>query len=505
MSNPSETDLERALQLDSSGYFMRKQFDFELGDHHVDWSMIADGRAWQDSDGKLRYDWAIKREVHRIMIMAPRNHAKSTFWSVIYPLWRIAKNPNIRILLVSKSGSAARSFLRQVTMNLERNNDYREMFGNLVPQVPDSWTREEVIVNRTDLTLKDPTVAAVGAGGTILSKRADIIICDDILNKENTRTKYQRDQLREWFFEVLMPVLEPDGLVIVAGTAWNLDDLYHELFENDAYDIRLRYDAVVDERKQIALWPARFDWQKLMALKKENGTMSFNKSYRNLVQSAETAVWKREWTNEAKRKGAGRRLIARLKYENWDLGRLVIACGIDLAISKRKDADTTAFAVVGQTRDGMKLPLHLSEHQGFSMGQTEDFLFGLNQKFHPSIFMVEDNGYQAALQRDMAEYSDLPIRGYTTGGEKFDEEVGLNSLAVEFENGKWILPYDKESPETMDIVDTLIQAMLDFPNGHTADILMALWFANTGLRSLLNKPTRGRARFGTMNMRNQPR
>jgi hypothetical protein len=499
----SLTDLNTAACLGSSAYFMSYMFGVTLGRHHGEWGGIADGRLVQQQDQLVPVsslaDNAI-RIASRIMLMAPRNHGKTTFWSVAYPLQRIAKDQNIRIIIVSNTGTQARSFLRQITTNIERNEKYIDMFGQLKPQIPDKWTQDEIIVERTNMTLKDPTVSAVGTGGAILSKRADLIICDDILNKENTRTAYQRQQTKEWFDDVLLPVLEPDGQLIVVGTAWNTEDLYHKLMQNRQYDIRLRYDAIKDEDLQTTLWPARWTWDKLMALKDETGTLSFNKSYRNKVNSSEDAIWQQAWLDRAKANGRNRRLIKSLNYEQWDLGRMVIAGGIDLAISKRKESDSTAFAVIGLLDNGMKIPLYLEEAQGISMGQTENRIQVLHQRFRPSMWIVETNGYQAALQRDMADTTAIPIRGYTTGGEKFDEDVGLNSLAVEFENDKWILPYDNDDQHTMDIVDRLVEGMADFPNGHTPDILMALWFANTAMRALMANPKRGTIRTGRMNM-----
>jgi hypothetical protein len=134
-------------------------------------------------------------------------------------------------------------------------------------------------------------------------------------------------------------------------------------------------------------------------------------------------------------------------------------------------------------RDGTKIPLHLSLAK-LSFGGAQAMIKELYRRFAPGVIIVESNGYQAALVRDMQEGTSLPIKGYATGGEKFDLEVGLNSMGVEFENNKWILPYGSQSASTIQIVDKLVDGMKRFPNGHTEDILMATWFANGGLRQL---------------------
>ena len=193
---------------------------YDNGDHHREWYDILQNRLMTSPDGDM--DSPLIQSpigfVHRrIALFAPRNHAKSTAFTVNYSLWQVGNRPNVRILIVSSTSTQAESFLREIKSTIEKNKHYRRVFGKLFPEdvknPNEKWTSKEIIVRRT-ATHKDPTVAAVGAGGAILSKRADIIICDDILSVENTRTAEQRDKIRLWFRDVLMPVLEPDGLLI---------------------------------------------------------------------------------------------------------------------------------------------------------------------------------------------------------------------------------------------------------------------------------------------------
>lgn len=169
-----------------------------------------------------------------------------------YPLSEIVRNPNIRIIIVSHTAETAEAFLREIKSHIERQDntkimDFVKVFGNLMPNQPEKWTDRSIIVERPSLRLKDPTVSAVGSGGSILSRRADIIICDDILNQENSRTHEQREKIKEWFFNVLMPVLTPTGRLIVVGTIWDENDLYSDLMKDETFDIRLRMQAVLRE------------------------------------------------------------------------------------------------------------------------------------------------------------------------------------------------------------------------------------------------------------------
>ncbi len=475
---------------------------FDNAAHHYEWYKILQDKLMQDPHG----DWdsplipAKPGNFNRLIsILAPRSHSKSTSFTVNYPLWRIGRDPNIRILLVSAAFTQSVSFLREIKGHMERNPNYHRMFGNLSPEnlvTAEKWASTEIIVRRDNTKIKDPTVAATSTGGTVLSKRADLIICDDILDEQNTRTAEQRAKTKEWFDAVLLPVLEPDGQLIIVGTAWNREDLYHQMMQQPIYDIRKRYKAILDDDKRIVLWPERWSYDSLMKRKEQTGGIAFNKSYQNEAIAAEDAIFKQEWTDAAKAKGRGRKLLQTLDYSQWDLGKLTIAAGVDLAISKKDGSDFTAMSVVGCTREGEKVLLYAIRDK-LSPAETRQHIIEIWERFRPEIIIVENNAYQEALRRDLADTTAMPIKGYTTGGEKFDQEIGINSLAVEFENGKWILPYDSGSPQTVKLVDYLVEGMLDFPSGHTEDLLMATWFANNGLRDLMTSKGEGTVKVGT--------
>ena len=474
---------------DDLSAFAETVFDFDNGEHHHEWYKILmnkmktpEGGDWDTDLEPAPENWVNER----IGVMAPRNHAKSTCFTVVYPLWKIGNDPDVRILIVSNSSMQAQAFLREIKDKITKNKLYRQVFGDLFPadmkSPGEKWTDQEIIVRR-NATHKDPTVSAMGAGGAILSKRADIIICDDILNLDNTRTVDQRAKIKQWYNEVLIPVLEPDGIMINVGTAWNLEDLLHDQLKNKNYDVRRRYKALLQSGQ--TLWPTRWPYEKLMQLKSEVGSVAFNKSYMNEAMSSEDSTFKPSWLERAKYFGRGRYMKYKLDYSQWDLGAMKVAIGVDLAISQKETADNTAFAVIGETKLGAKIPLWLEQGK-FTFGQTQRKIIELANRYNPDIVVVENNGYQEALRRDLADNTSLPIVGYSTGGEKYDENVGVSSIAVEFENEKWILPYsDEEGTEyNKHQIDLLVEGMMNFGSGHTADILMALWFANGGLRRL---------------------
>lgn len=491
-----------AVARDDIGMFSEHAFTLTNGHHHEEWYAVLGNTAKQVGTGATaRIEFLPEGQYTNnewIMIEAPRDHAKSTCITVNYPLHAMGKNNNIRVVIASNAQATAEGFVRQISGTIERSRNYRRIFGNLKPDKPDKWSNEAIIINRPDFMLKDPTVTATSIGGQVVSRRADVIICDDILTLNNTRTADQREKVKTWFWTVLFPVLGPGGRLIIVGTAWNSQDLYQELLQNHEFNVRMRYDSIVDEDKHITLWPDRWTWRELMRRKGSMGTLAFNRSYRNITSNPEDSPFDESWLQLAIDKGKNRKLIRTLDYAHWDLGKLTIAVGIDPAISKKQGSDFFAISVIGMTPDRRKIPLYAMRRK-LSPAQQRMAILQIAKDFNPDIFIVESNAYQASLQIDMAADTDLPIEPYNTGGEKYDEEIGLNSLAVEMENGVWTIPYDSTDLYTIAMMNHLLDGMRNFtPDGgeHTEDLLMATWLANTGLRHLNSGRRKKRAIWG---------
>lgn len=89
----------------------------------------------------------------------------------------------------------------------------------------------------------------------------------------------------------------------------------------------------------------------------------------------------------------------------------------------------------------------------------------------------------------------MPVVPFATGKNKHHPEFGVEGLATEFANGKWIIPStDGYTPASKEL-SALVNDLLYYdPNGHTGDHLMAMWFAREGARQ---KP-KGKVRFGRL-------
>lgn len=518
--------------------------------HHVLFYDILMNKVIYDKESKkfiINYDqqkyggYAWRQDVvnRYIMLMAPRFHAKSQCLTMNYPLWEIYRNPNVRVLIVSANEEIAKSFVRQIKMQLESNDKLIEDWGSLKPKNPDKWGEQSIIVER-ETTEKDPTLSAVGTGGKMISKRADVIILDDIIDLEIARTKTQREKTFEWYENVLLPILEEDGRIIVTGTAWYKDDIYDRIMRESDFDIKLKLKALTylarhtDPAIQIGklpymahnwpqalklddifddevisryhlstktqhgtLWEEKWSFEKLMKRKdKTNMTnASFSRQFLNEPVSEQDQLFKKRFVDRAFEKGRGKALVPdwdnsnpKKHGVNYAYGQLIVATGVDLAISKKKRSDNSAIATWGLTASRDVVPLALDWGK-WSPDEVKQRVIETYHNYKPVKVRVENVGFQEIIRQDLNE--EIPVEGfYTTASKKFNEQTGLSYVAMLFEQERVLLPANKMgdySDSYSRVTEFARQIMTYSYSDHAGDLLMASWFAIDALRSFDKK------------------
>jgi hypothetical protein len=164
--------------------------------------------------------------------------------------------------------------------------------------------------------------------------------------------------------------------------------------------------------------------------------------------------------------------------------------GVDLAVQQHSSADMTVLFTIllhpDQTRE--LLWIDAGRWQGPEIVQR---IIDTHERYH-SMVWVENNSSQDFILQFARARSAVPLRAFTTGRNKVHPEFGVQSIATEMANGKWIVPNDERGyvvPE----VDAWIQEMLYYdPKSHTGDRLMAAWFAREGARQANVKAEVGR-------------
>jgi hypothetical protein len=206
---------------------------------------------------------------NRILLNIPPNHAKSMTVTVDYVTWQVCQNPNFRVLIVSQTQQLAADFLYAIKQRLTHPN-YEALQQAYAAGVgfnskTASWQATRVTFGDElrESSEKDPNIEAVGIGGQIYGKRADMIIVDDAVTLKNAN-EFEK-QIR-WLTQDVRSRLNPTGKLIIVGTRVTAIDLYKELRSEDRYPgglVPWTYLAMpalltTDENpdKWETLWPA---------------------------------------------------------------------------------------------------------------------------------------------------------------------------------------------------------------------------------------------------------
>jgi hypothetical protein len=469
----------------------------------------------------------------------PRDHGKSKHLSIAYPLWRIAKNHNIRILSISRTANVAESFLSEIVSNIERNHKYINFARfidptgkGIVPRMKqlrkqtEDWSGKSITIEREDVGMKDPTICATGLFGQILSRRADIIILDDVVDQQNSATELQRKKVIDWIETTVLPVLVPGGTLIYLGNTWHQDDVVSKFMTDPRFIVQKRQGAIIAEAERQdlwqkwgsimlnitvppkfrfieanafyeqnkeemdkgskVLWPERYPYSRLY-LERLLNPYVFARMYQCDPSNRPNQVIRDEWIEKAMHKGRLLRFQDAPHEKNF---LEVSAAGMDLAISLEEAADDTALIymdLVRQGYDGVEDGDYIIRqiHRGkYTPNEQRTIAKTAWARDGMQSVRVESNSYQKSLSIDLGNEG-VPVRSYTTGGEKFDPEIGINSFAVSMELGKVVIPSDPTDPRTIMLASQLANEMRSFPDGHTGDGLMATWFAFSEIRELM--------------------
>ena len=199
--------------------------------HHLDWIDLIEGREPSWLHPSMIYE---RNDPSRFLINVPPEHAKSTVMTVNYPTYRIALNPNVRIIVVSKTLLKAREFVYAIKQRLSHPR-YLKMQTAFGPeggwkQDADTWRVDTVYLggDARDSSEKDPTIQALGMGGQIYGARADLIILDDCITTSNA---HEYEKQIDWLQKEVITRLGKNGKLLIVGTRIAAVDFYKELRE----------------------------------------------------------------------------------------------------------------------------------------------------------------------------------------------------------------------------------------------------------------------------------
>jgi hypothetical protein len=245
--------------------FSREYLGQEVFTHQQQWVDLLEGHKPRDLHPSEIY---VPGEPDLLIVNTPPEHAKSTTITTNYTTWRICQDPNVRVIIISRTQTMAKKFLTQIKGRLTHPS-FRKLQEEFGPAEgfdagSVSWTQDLIYISDDvrDSGEKDPTVQALGIRGQIYGARADLIIMDDCVDHTNA---HEFEKQIEWIQTEVMSRLTPTGKLLVVGTRMAPLDLYSELQKPEHYPDEespwtyLAQPAVLefdeDPAKWVTLWP----------------------------------------------------------------------------------------------------------------------------------------------------------------------------------------------------------------------------------------------------------
>lgn len=508
--------------------FCEEYLDTKLFPHQLQWYDVLEGRAPRDLHPNQIYR---PGDPGMLIVNTPPEHAKSTTITVNYSTWRICQDPNIRIIIVSQTQEMAKRFLRAIKDRLAgANHAYKKLQRDFAPAGgfdanSASWTADSIYVNAEarDSGEPTPTVQALGMNGQIYGNRADLIILDDTVTGKNAHEfAKQIDWIQR---EVINRLSYPGGTLLLVGTRLAPVELYSEIQKPEWYGqdeespwTYLTQPAVLefaddpDDWVVLAPWTNRppvslgarklvlanedglFPWHSGRALARRRATSSPQnwKMVYQQEQVVEDAIFP---ANKVAASIDGMRAAGLMSagapgHRPHGMDGLYVVGGFDPAITGH-----AAALVLGIDRmSGVRYVLDVWT----APNQKPDDLFNKIKewtlKYHMHEWVIEKNAMNLMVTQNRDLRNFLGSRGtvlkeHFTGNNKNDADFGVASMSMLFDGaledkGLIRLPSRSQNEGVKALVEQLVTW---FPQTKAKqDTVMALWFAETRARELVN-------------------
>lgn len=503
--------------------FCERYLDTRLFTHHLQWVDLLEGREPRGLHPRQTF---IKGDDDQIVVNTPPEHAKSTTLTVNYVVWRICQDPNVRILLISKTQDMAKKFLLSIKERLAESETYLDLQQAFGPpggfaEGSASWTSDRIYVAGRTAGEKDPTVQAVGIGGHIYGSRCDLAIMDDCVDHTNHQNyEAQIDWIQN---QVGSRVADAGGRMLLIGTRMESTDLYSEILKPQYYVdgaspwTKLTQPAVLefadDPKDWVTLWPKtnrapvtisarkatrQFEdglwpmWPGEALARKRRKMRARNWSLVYMQdQVAEDSIFKEVdidgCTDRAR--FPGRMFDGQSNHRKYGMDGLLVVAGLDPAA-----AGCTAMVVVGlDRRTGVRWVLEVVNKRAMPPHEMRSEMERLTERYGISEWRVEKNAYQGSIVQDQLIKTFLNSRGclmtaHHTDSKKWDSDFGVASMSVLFDgwrdgNNLIRLPSRTQSEAMKAFVEQLCSWAPE-TKGLT-DCVMAFWFAEIRCRELV--------------------
>ena len=398
------------------------------------------------------FERVAKGECKRLIINMPPRHTKSEFASYLLPAWFLGKFPNKKIIQTSHTAELAVGFGRKV-----RNLVDQEVYAKIFPGV--GLQQDSKAAGRW-ATNQGGDYFAIGVGGAVTGKGADLLIIDDPHSEQEAALAEINpeiyDKTYEWYTSGPRQRLQPGGAIVVVMTRWSKKDLTARVLKAEAerggddWEV-IEFPAILPSEQP--LWPEFWSEKELKALREELPFPKWMAQYQQNPTSDSTAIIKRDW------------------WQIWDSENPphcdFVLMAWDTAFEKSNRADYSALTTWGvfYKDDETGVPqaniiLLNAFRERMEFPRLKQVALEQYQDWEPDSIIIEKKASGAPLIYEMRAMG-IPVQEFTpTKGN--DKITRLNAVADIFASGRVWAPNTHWAEE-------VIEEVASFPSGDHDD------------------------------------
>ena len=390
-------------------------------------------------------------DLKRLIINMPPRHTKSEFASYLLPSWFLGKFPEKKIIQTAHTAELAVGFGRKVR-NLVQSEHYGKVFDTKL-------SSDSKAAGRWN-TDKGGDYFAIGVGGAVTGKGADLLIIDDPHSEQEAKQGNPAvfDNVYEWYTSGPRQRLQPGGSIIIVMTRWSKRDLTGQIIKNSEKDgvndwEVIDFPAILPSG--TPLWPAFWKKEELEALKAELPVAKWEAQYQQNPTSEEGAIVKRDqWRIWEKDEAPACDFI----IQSWDT-----------AFETNNRADYSACTTWGifnhpDAKGNIKTNIILLDafKKRMEFPELKKKAFEMWKEWDPDTLIVEKRAAGAPLIYEMRKIG-IPVSEYTP--HKGNDKIArVNAISDLFASGVVWCPDTRWADEVM-------EEMASFPNGDHDDLV----------------------------------
>ena len=397
-------------------------------------------------------------ELKRLIINMPPRHTKSEFASYLLPSWFLGKFPSKKVIQTSHTAELAVGFGRKV-----RNLVDSEVYNSIFPEL--SLQADSKAAGRWN-TSKGGDYFAIGVGGAVTGKGADLLIIDDPHSEQEAALAAVNpdvyDKVYEWYTSGPRQRLQPGGAIVIVMTRWAQRDLTGQVLKNAAlrgetdWEV-IEFPAIMPSGKP--LWPEFWSLEELEALHEELPNAKWQAQYQQNPVGNESAIVKRDWWKIWEREKPPK---CEYILQTWDT-----------AFEKHQRADYSAGTTWGvfyneEDNDTPNIILLNTYKKRVEFPDLKKDVLAEYREWEPDGLLIEKKASGAPLIYDLRAMG-IPVQEYTPSRGQ-DKIARLNSVSDIIASGKVWVPQTRWAEELMDEVAA-------FPSGEHDDLVDATTLA----------------------------